>query len=232
MTDPARCAEARELAPEVALGVAPAEDRARLFGHVTVCAACRDVLAELSALTDDMLALAVEHEPPTGFETHVLSRIGDKTPRRRTRRIWGRVTLLAAALVITAVVSAGAVYRAGGPDRDLAASVRATLATANGQYFTAAPLRDPTGERLGVAFGYQGKPSWVFVTAQLPATSGRSAIEVVTAAGVSRLLADNVDLVGTRGWGGTVPDPIHEIAVVRVLDADGQAVLSGRFLLR
>jgi hypothetical protein len=232
MTDPARCAEARELAPEVALGIASAQDRARLFGHVTACAACRDVLAELSALTDDMLALAVGHEPPTGFETQVLSRIGDKTPRRRTRRIWGRVALLAAALVITAVVSAGVVYHAGGPDRGLAASVRATLTTGNGQYFTAAPLRDSSGERLGVAFGYQGEPAWVFVTARLPPTSGRSAIEIVTHTGVSRLLADNVDLAGTGGWGGPVPVPIHEIAVVRVLDADGQAVLSGRFLLR
>jgi hypothetical protein len=222
MTDPLRCAEARELAPEVALGIAAAEDRARLFWHAAGCAACRDVLSELSALTDDVLALTPEHEPHAGFETQVLARIGDRTPRRRR---WRRVALLAAALVVTAAVSGGAVYR------ELAAGVRATLATANGQYFAAAPLDETSGERRGVAFGYQGDPAWIFVTVSVPAPSGRYTVEVVTHAGAVHRLADDVDLAATGSWGSTIPVAIHEIAVVRVLDADGRLKFCGRFLL-
>lgn len=231
MADSPRCAEAQELAPEVALGIAAAEDRARLFGHVATCAACRDVLSELSRLCDDMLALTAPQEPPAGFETQVLARIGDRTPRPRPRRIWRRVALAVAALVIGAAVSAGAVYHAHGPDRELAASVRATLATANGQYFAAAPLHDARGEQRGVAFGYQGDPAWVFVTASLPALSGPYAVEVVSHTGVSRRLAEDLDLGGTGAWGGTIPIAVHEVAAVWVRDADGRLVLSGQFLL-
>ncbi|MGH9250172.1 MAG: zf-HC2 domain-containing protein, partial [Acidimicrobiales bacterium] len=203
MADVPRCAEAQELAPEVALGIAPAEDRARLLWHVAECAACRSLLSELSALTDSMLALTPEQEPPAGFETQVLARIGDRTPRRRTWRTWRRAAIFAVAVAIAAAISGGAVYLAHGPDRDLAASVRATLATGDGQYFAAAPLHDSRGERQGVAFGYQGDPAWVFVTASVPAPAGPYTIEVVTHAGVSHLLAEDVDLAGTQAWGGT-----------------------------
>jgi hypothetical protein len=230
MADVLRCAEAQDLAPEVALGIAPAEDRARLFWHVADCAACRGLLSELSALTDSMLTLTAEHEPPAGFETQVLERIGDKRPRRRTGRRW-RVALLVVSLVAVAAVSGGAVYLSHGPDRDLAASVRTTLATGDGQYFAAAPLHDPRGEQQGVAFGYQGDPAWVFVRASVPASTGPYAVEVVTHTGVSHLLAEDVDLAASGAWGGTIPMAIHDVAAVRVLDPDRRPVLSGQFVL-
>jgi Putative zinc-finger len=228
MSDPLRCAEVRELAPEVALGIAPAQDRARVLWHATACAACREALSELSALTDDVLALTREHEPPAGFETQVLARIGDRSPRRRR---WRRVALFAAAIVVAALVSGVAVYRAQGPDRQLAASVRATLATAHGQYFATGSLHDGRGQQRGIIFGYQGDPAWIFVTVAVP-PAGRYAVEVVTHAGVAHVLADDVDLAARGAWGGIIPVPIHEIAVVRVLDADGRPMFSGRFVLR
>jgi len=227
MTDPLRCAEVRELAPEVALGVAPAQDRALLLWHATECAACRELLSELSALADDVLALTREHEPPAGFETRVLTRIGDGPPRRR----WRWAALLAAAIVVAALVSGGAVYRAHVPDRELAASVRATLATAQGQYFATGSLRDPRSEQRGIVFGYQGDPAWIFVTVAAP-PAGRYIVEVVTHAGVVHVLASDVDLAATGSWGGIIPVAVHEISVVRVLDAGGRPTFLGRLVLR
>jgi len=227
MSNPLSCGEARELAPEVALGIATAEDRARLLWHVAGCTACRNELAELSALADDLLALAAEHEPPAGFESQVLARIGHKPPRRR----WRRTALFAAAVVVAAVVSGGAVYRAQAPDRQLADSVRATLATAHGQYFASGALTDGGGAQRGVMFGYQGNPAWMFITVADP-PAGRYAIEVVSHAGVTYPLVDDVDLAATGAWGGIIPIAVHDISMVRVLDADGRPVFVGRPVLR
>ena len=44
------CADIRELASEVALGVASAEERARVLGRVDSCADCRAFLVELSTV--------------------------------------------------------------------------------------------------------------------------------------------------------------------------------------
>jgi hypothetical protein len=228
MTDPLHCAEARELAPEVALGIASAEDRARLLWHVADCAACREVLSELSALADDLLTLTPEHEPPAGFESQVLAQMGDRPPRRRR---WRRVALYAAAIVVAALVSGGAVYRAQAPDRRLADSVRATLATAHGQYFATGPLRDSSGAQRGVIFGYQGNPAWIFLTVTDP-PAGRYSIDAITHTGARHLLAEDVDLAATGSWGGIIPVAVHDISVVRVLDSDGRPTFTGRIVLR
>lgn len=228
MTDRLHCTEARELAPEVALGIAPAEDRARMLWHVADCAACREVLSELSAIADDLLTLTPEHEPPAGFETQVLAQIGDRPPRRRR---WRRAALFAAAIVVAALVSGGAVYRAQAPDRRLADSVRATLATAHGQYFASGPLLDTSGQQRGVIFGYQGNTAWIFLTVADP-PAGRYSIEAVTHAGVRHLLAEDVELAATGSWGGIIPVAVHDISVVRVLDAAGQLTFTGQIVLR
>jgi len=228
MSDRLHCAEARDLTPEVALGIAPAEDRARLLWHVAGCAGCREVLSELSALADDLLTLTPEHEPPAGFESQVLAQMVDRPPRRRR---WRRVALVAAAIVVAALVSGGAVYREQAPDRRLADSVRATLATAHGQYFASGPISDPSGEQRGVIFGYQGKPAWIFMTVADP-PAGRYTIEAITHTGERHLLAEDVDLAATGSWGGTIPVAVHEISVVRVLDPAGQVAFTGQIVLR
>ncbi|HKA69263.1 MAG TPA: hypothetical protein VKG85_09125 [Actinomycetes bacterium] len=228
MSSPLHCVEARELAPEVALEIAPAEDRARLLWHVADCAGCREVLSELSALADDLLTLTPEHEPPAGFESQVLAQMVDRPPRRRR---WRRVALLAAAIVVAALVSGGAVYRAQAPDRRLADSVRATLATAHGLYFASGPVRDPSGAQRGVIFGYQGNTAWIFLTVADP-PAGRYSIDAITHTGDRHLLAEDVDLAATGSWGGIIPIAVHEISVVRVIDAAGQLTFTGQIVLR
>ena len=71
--------------------------------------------------------------------------------------------LAAAAVVVAATISGGAVYVSGRADRELAANVRRTLAVAGGVYFAAFELVDDGGRRVGTVFGYQGEPVWVVV---------------------------------------------------------------------
>src|SRR4029453_12051539 len=78
-----RCRKIRELAAEVALGIADGEDRARVLKHAAECADCRRELERLSTVADELLVLAPEEEPPPGFELRVLDSILPPAPKRR-----------------------------------------------------------------------------------------------------------------------------------------------------
>ena len=80
------CAEVRELAPELALGILSGAERAEVLLHVNGCARCQAYVAELTEAADAIPQLAPEAEPPAGFEGRVLRRLGEG--ERRTRRRW------------------------------------------------------------------------------------------------------------------------------------------------
>ena len=66
----------------------------------------------------------------------------------------------AAAAAATAIALIG-IYH---DDRVTAERYRSTLEQADGTSFQAGPLRDGAGSEAGVAFAYQGRPSWMLVT--------------------------------------------------------------------
>lgn len=240
MTEPLTCSEARDLAPEVALGIAEARERARLLGHVAACTECQALVGRLSRLVDDLVALAPAHEPPAGFESRVLAeatftsatRTGSAARIRPGSSLRSRVRALAlgaAACVAAAAVAGGYVHIANQPDRELAASVRAALATANGQYFVAAPLQDGSGTKRGSVFAYQGNPAWLFINVQGPLEPGTYGVDLVTRNGDVRHLAQ-VDLHAVLSWGGSIPVAVHDVSAVRII-RDDKSVLSAKILL-
>ena len=92
---------------ELALGDIAEPARSRLLAHVATCSSCRQRLDELLALTDSLLELAPQHEPPPGFESRVLDRlVAASRPAAPSvpRRTWHRRTLalLAAAAIVLA----------------------------------------------------------------------------------------------------------------------------------
>jgi Putative zinc-finger len=53
-----RCEEVRDLAPELALGIADGAERAEALRHLSACAECRRALEQLSQVADELLVLA------------------------------------------------------------------------------------------------------------------------------------------------------------------------------
>jgi Putative zinc-finger len=208
--------ESRELLAELALGIATGDERARALEHLAGCRRCRRSLEELSDVADELLAMAPAREPPVGFETKVMERLGGASPRPRSRRRWA---VLAAAAVILALGPAGAVYQSTRADRDLATRYRDTLAVANGEYFAAVPLYDRSHDEVGHLFGYQGSPSWMFVVLRDAGTSGRLEISAGTHAG-RPLALGSMWVEGGRGsWGTAVPVDFHDLVWVRLRSA-------------
>lgn len=222
MSDPRGCDEVRELLPELAAGVAAGDERARALAHLAGCDECRRELADLSAVVDELVALAPAHEPSPGFESAVLAAM---VPRRRRRP--SPAVLAVAATLLGALLAAGTVWWQTAPDRDLAHKYRHTLAVADGQYFVAAPV-EGGGGGSGTVFAYEGKPSWLFVSLQDSPWSGRYEVQVVTTDGriVQAGWCEVKD--GHGSWGRTVPVPVHDISAVR-LQAPGAGTLRATF---
>ena len=213
MSDSAECRATREIAAELALGIATGEERARALDHLAACSSCRKLVDELSDVADAFVTLGPSHEPPVGFE----SRVMEGLYRRPDRRRWPRVVAAVAAVAVVASLGAGSVLLATAPERELAARYRTTLEVADGEYFSAAPLRAGDGKKVGHVFGYQGSPSWIFLTVSDPGRNGRYRVVVVDRRARSIGWVDVRDGLGS--WGGVLPIDLHDVDRVRLVDA-------------
>jgi hypothetical protein len=226
------CDEIRELAPEIALGIADGEERAEALRHLSTCAECRRAVERLSGVADELLLMAPAEEPPAGFESRVVTAIGldQPKPSRRVPR-WLSLRWLAprlgpalAAAAVTAVVLVS-VY---GNDRQIADQYRDTLDRAGGQSFQAERLSDETGARAGVAFGYQGSPSWLFLTVNPAHRGDVQSAELVTKDGRTVTIPElRLDRSGT--WGGAIPVDLYSVQSVRLLGNNPGDVLQASF---
>jgi hypothetical protein len=226
------CDEIRELAPEIALGIADGEERAEALRHLSTCAECRRAVERLSGVADELLLMAPAEEPPAGFESRVVTAIGlDQPEPSRRRPPWLSLRWLAprlgpalAAAAVTAVVLVS-VY---GNDRQIADQYRDTLDRAGGQSFQAERLSDETGARAGVAFGYQGSPSWLFLTVNPEHRSDVKSAELVTKDGRTVSIPElRLDPRGT--WGGAIPVDLYSVQSVRLLGSSPGDVLQASF---
>jgi hypothetical protein len=74
------CDEFAQMAAELALGVLTGRERAVALAHLDGCESCRELVRELTMTGEELLALLPSREPPVGFETRVLERIGVSAP--------------------------------------------------------------------------------------------------------------------------------------------------------
>ena len=217
------CTEARDVLPELALGIADGEERALALDHIAGCARCRRQLEELSFVADDLIALAPRREPPVGFEDRVLERLRPRrAPRRPARRRLKRLSF-AAAVVGAAAATAIAMNVSSSPDRRLAAQYRAALQGAHGKYFQSARLRTPEGKQVGTVFGYQGSPSWLFYVLGGSYSSGVYKEQIVTRTG--RVVTLPPFRLVDASWGIATPVPLRDVALVRLIREPGGPTL-------
>jgi hypothetical protein len=74
------CAELADVAAELALGVLTGRDRAVAIAHLDTCDGCREDVRQLMATGEELRELLPPAEPPAGFETRVLERLGLPAP--------------------------------------------------------------------------------------------------------------------------------------------------------
>jgi anti-sigma-K factor RskA len=115
------CGGFADVAEELALGILTGRERAEALAHLDCCAPCREDVRRLIVAGEELLRLLPAREPPPGFETRVLERLGLAAPgppggKRRLGRwpSWGRpgrahrvLAVAAAALAVTVSVAGG-----------------------------------------------------------------------------------------------------------------------------
>ena len=208
MAEGLECAEARELFPELAAGVAAGDERARALGHLSGCPACRREFAGTAEVVDELLWLVPEHDPPAGFESSVLARLTPAVPPRRhprPRLLW------AASIVTAAALAAGTVWWQTAGDRELANDYRHTLTVAHGHGLSAAPLLLAGGGETGTVFAYDGSPSWIYVTFREAPLQGRYDVRLLTRDGRRLVLRPFTARPGGAAWGSTIQVPIEKM---------------------
>ena len=78
------CAELADVAAELALGVLTGRERAMAVAHLDKCDSCREDVRQLMATGEQLLELVPPAEPPPGFETRVLERLGMPVPSQES----------------------------------------------------------------------------------------------------------------------------------------------------
>ncbi|MDP9223158.1 MAG: zf-HC2 domain-containing protein, partial [Actinomycetota bacterium] len=208
------CNEVRELAPELALGIASGEDRARALDHLSSCPQCGSIVQEMSDVSDELLLAAPAHEPPVGFESRMIDRY------RAGLRKKPRLALILAAAALLLGVGAGGTYLAVRPDVRFAHHYQSVFAAAQGEYFASSPLY--SGERaMGQAFAYQGSPSWVFVVLDGASPGDQYAVKLVTRNGHEIELGSFTATPGTTSWGRALPVDLRSVSTLRLIPDNG-----------
>jgi hypothetical protein len=223
------CEHTRQLAAELALGIADGAERARALRHLADCAECRRAVEELSEVADELLMLAPEREPPMGFESRVLARLQpppSTAPRRAPR--WRRALVVLAPAAAAAALAVGVVLGVTRDDLRLAEHYRATLAEAHGSYFEAARLRAPGEVQAGVVYGYRGTPSWIFVYVDTAHRSTTYTVELAMMSGERVPLRSFRIDPATGSAGEAIPVDIHRVAAVRLVGSTRGDVLQAR----
>jgi hypothetical protein len=77
------CTGLADVAAELALGVLTGRERAMAVAHLDECDACREDVRHLMVTGEQLLELLPSAEPPAGFETRVLERLGLPVPARQ-----------------------------------------------------------------------------------------------------------------------------------------------------
>ncbi|MGH3326352.1 MAG: anti-sigma factor family protein [Streptomycetales bacterium] len=222
MTERPDCVQTRELMPELAAAIAYGGERAQALKHLAECPSCRGELDEMAGVVDDLLLLTPEREPPSGFEASVMARL---TPRRRRFPRVRTLVVQAAVIVLAMALTAGVAWWQTSDERQLAANYRETLSVANGQYLTAAPLRQGTTE-VGHVFAYQGSPSWVFVTVENARLSGTYRVTLLADGSREYTLGKISVADGLASWGRTVDVPVSRIRLIQLSGPRGPAMVA------
>jgi hypothetical protein len=217
------CEEFGDIAAELALGVLTGRERAHAIEHLDQCDACREHVRQLSLTGEEMLGLLPGREPPAGFETRVMGRLGlaPQQPKRSRR-------MLATAAVLLAAVAAGL----GGWGLRGVTSAPATRGSSTAQ----APLRSAalltaSHQTAGKIFLYDGNPRWLYMAVDADANMSSGTVVCQLEASGGRIITIGSFRLynGYGSWGS--PDPVDPGSVTgaRLTSPNGTVLATASF---
>ena len=185
------CAEFADAAAELALGVLTGRERAQALAHQDQCEACRENVRQLTVTGEELVGLLPAIEPPAGFETRVMERLGLGTPapspapgparqlspaRRFGLKLAGWIgggwtgrggvshprRILAAAAVAVAVIAGGL----GGW------GLHGTTSSPTASALSSATLLTASHQTAGKIYFYDAGSRWLYMSVNIPSGSG------------------------------------------------------------
>lgn len=208
------CAEVRELAPELALGILSGAERAEVVLHVNGCARCQAHVAELTEAADALTQLAPEAEPPLGFESRVLRRLDEG--ERRSRRRWIAIAAAVAAVAVILSITVVRVIEANDP--------AATSSAASAP--VAVAMHGGAGE-VAAGWAFVSDAHGVAVSVDYGIPSGSYAVRVSGPQTGAHELGTLRVVDGRGTWTGHSPAPVRTGARIALVDASGAEACHG-----
>ena len=218
------CDDLAEMTADLALGVLTGRARAQAIMHLDGCGTCRERIRDLALTGEELLGLLPGREPPAGFETRVMGRLGFTGRHRRHppgRRRW----MLPAAAATIIAVAAGL---GGWGMRGAAPASPPAVSVAQPALHTAA-LTTASHQTIGTIFLYNGRPGWLYMNVDIGSGNGIVICQLegrdgsVTTVGSFRLTG------GYGHWGGPEPLPPAAVTGARLVTAGGQALATASF---
>jgi hypothetical protein len=239
------CQEFSDVAAELALGVLTGRERAQALAHLDHCASCREEVGQLTATGEGLLGLLPSVEPPAGFETRVMDRLGLTAPapspasqagwtsripllgRKPARRAAtgparppGRTRrALALAAVTLAVVAAGL----GGW------GLRPGTPAPAGAPLSSATLLSASHQAAGKVFLYQGSSRWLYMSVDMPSRNGTVICEVESGNGHITTVGSFRVTDGLGYWGSPVPPTQGPLTGARLVGPGGSVLATASF---
>jgi hypothetical protein len=210
------CAQLRDVAPELALGVLGGAERAEAIMHVNGCARCQALVNELSEAADALPLLAPEIEPPFGFEQRVLSS-GRMRRRRSVRRFVAAVAVAAAAAAIVSVTIVRVVE--SGSDATRAASGVSSVAGSTAVKPIAVKMVSESD--LPAGWAYVTNKRSVAIALNYGLKTGRYNISVQPRTGSTRIIGTMAIENDHGSWTGTSPVALRAGSTILLVDAEG-----------
>jgi len=227
------CEQFADVAAEMALGVLTGRERAQAIAHLDHCDACREHVLQLTTTGEELIGLLPAGEPPAGFETRVLERLGHAAPSagkgswiRRTVRLphvaaksgghlRPRLALAAAALAVVAA--------AGGW------GLRDATAPRPAPALTTAALLSASHRQAGEVFVYGGARPWLYMSVDIGSSDGTVICQVESANGqVTTIGTFRLDQ-GYGYWGSPTRVSSSQITGARLVSSTGTVLASATF---
>jgi anti-sigma-K factor RskA len=245
------CHEFSDVAAELALGVLTGRERAAAIAHLDQCDACRENVRQLTMTGEGLLGLLPTAEPPAGFETRVLERIGLATPapapapapaRRlgwfgrlfhasqqpdgasrqpRPARQVGWSRRVLAAAAVVVAVIAGGLATWG---LGIGASSPASTSLAS------ATLLSTSHQTVGKVFLYQGSPRWLYMSVDMPSGDGTVLCQVVSRDGHVTTVGSFRLADGHGYWGSPATGAPGQLTSARLVTINGTVLATASLL--